>query len=102
MNAASLKQNKWVRRGVVALAVLLLLWLLLWLAVPPIAKSQIQKIASEQLGRQVTIGKVDFKPWSLEVAIDDLRIAGAGEGPAQVEVRRLYADAELQLSLIHI
>ncbi len=96
MNAASLKQNKWVRRGVVALAGLLLLWLLLWLAVPPIAKSQIQKIASEQLGRQVTIGKVDFKPWSLEVAIEDLRIAGAGEGPAQVEVRRLYADAELQ------
>jgi len=96
MNAASLKQNKWVRRGIVALGSLLLLWLLLWLAVPSIAKSQIEKIASEKLGRQVTLGKVDFKPWSLEVAIDDLRIAGAGGGPPQVEVRRLYADAELQ------
>ena len=96
-NAAWLKQNRWVRRGIVALASLLVLWLVLWLAVPPIAKSQLQKIASEKLGRTVTVGKVDFKPWSLELTIDDLRIASAQAGaPPQVEVRRLYADAELQ------
>ncbi|MFT4267058.1 MAG: DUF748 domain-containing protein, partial [Xenophilus sp.] len=95
--AIALKQNKWVRRGVVALISLLLLWLLLWLAVPPIARSQIQKIASEKLGRQVTVDRVDFRPWTLEVAIEGLRIAGAkAGGPPQVEVRRLYADAELQ------
>ncbi|MBS0430770.1 MAG: DUF748 domain-containing protein [Proteobacteria bacterium] len=96
-NAAWLKENKWVRRGIVALASLLVLWLVLWLAVPPIAKSQLQKIASEKLGRTVTVGKVDFKPWSLELTIDDLRIASAQAGaPPQLEVRRLYADAELQ------
>ncbi|RZL44695.1 MAG: hypothetical protein EOP74_02705, partial [Variovorax sp.] len=75
MNAASLKQNKWVRRGVIALLVLLALWAITWLAVPPIAKSQIQKIASEKLGRQVTVGKIDFKPWTLELTLNDLRIA---------------------------
>ena len=32
-NAAWLKENKWVRRGIVALASLLALWLVLWLAV---------------------------------------------------------------------
>src|SRR5687767_5489991 len=70
MNAVSLKNNKWVRRAVVALAVLLALWAIAWAAVPPILKSQAQKIASEKLGRQVTIGKVDFKPWTLELAIN--------------------------------
>ncbi|MDM0072865.1 DUF748 domain-containing protein [Variovorax sp. J2P1-59] len=96
MNAASLKQNKWVRRGVVTLLVLLVVWAIAWLAVPPIAKNQIQKIASEKLGRQVTVGKIDFKPWTLEVAVNDLQIATAdGSGP-QVAIRRIYADAELQ------
>ena len=96
MNAASLKQNKWVRRAVLALLVLLAFWLVAWLAVPPIAKSQIQKIASEKLGRQVTVGKIDFKPWTLELALDDLRIATADGSRAQVAVGRIYADAELQ------
>jgi hypothetical protein len=96
MNAASLKQNKWVQRGVLALLVLLGLWLLAWLAVPPIAKSQIQKIASEKLGRQVTVGKIDFKPWTLELTLKDLRIATADGSRPQVAVARIYADAELQ------
>ncbi|RZL63370.1 MAG: DUF748 domain-containing protein [Variovorax sp.] len=96
MNAASLKQNKWARRGVVALLAVLVLWALAWLAVPPIAKSQIQKIASEKLGRQVTVGGIEFKPWTLEVAINDLRIATADGSAAQLAIARIYADAELQ------
>ncbi|WP_162580836.1 DUF748 domain-containing protein [Variovorax sp. PBS-H4] len=96
MNAASLKQNKWVRRAVLALLVLLVFWLVAWLAVPPIAKSQIEKIASEKLGRQVTVGKIDFKPWTLELALDELRIATADGSRSQLAVSRIYADAELQ------
>jgi len=96
MNAASLKQNKWVRRGILALLVLLALWVLAWLVVPPIAKSQIQKIASEKLGRQVTVGKIDFKPWTLELTLKDLRIATADGSRPQVAIARIYADAELQ------
>ena len=96
MNAASLKQNKWVRRAVLALLALLAFWLLAWLAVPPIAKSQIQRIASEKLGRQVTVGKIDFKPWTLELTLDDLRIATADGSRPQLAIARIYADAELQ------
>lgn len=96
MDAASIKQNKWVRRGVVALLVLLAFWVVAWLAVPPIAKSQIQKIASEKLGRQVTVGKIDFKPWTLELTLNDLRIATADGSKSQVAIARIYADAELQ------
>ncbi|MDR6537625.1 hypothetical protein J2739_003406 [Variovorax soli] len=75
---------------------LLAFWLLAWLAVPPIAKSQIQRIASEKLGRQVTVGKIDFKPWTLELTLDDLRIATADGSRPQLAIARIYADAELQ------
>ena len=96
MDVATIKQNKWVRRGIVALLALLAFWVIAWLAVPPIAKSQLQKIASEKLGRQVTVGKIDFKPWTLELALDDLRIATAHGSKPQVAINRIYADAELQ------
>lgn len=96
MDVASIKQNKWVRRGIVAVLVLLAFWVIAWLAVPPIAKSQLQKIASEKLGRQVTVGKIDFKPWTLELTLNDLRIATADGSKPQVAVSRIYADAELQ------
>lgn len=96
MDVASIKQNKWVRRGIVAVLVLLAFWVIAWLAVPPIAKSQLQKIASEKLGRQVTVGKIDFKPWTLELTLNDLRIATADGSKPQVAINRIYADAELQ------
>lgn len=101
MDAATLKQNKWVRRGIVAVLALLALWIVAWLAVPPIAKSQLEKIASEKLGRQVTVGTIDFKPWTLELALHDLRIATADGSRPQVAVKRIYADAELQ-SLVRL
>lgn len=96
MDVASLKKNKWLRRGAVAVVAVLALWGLAWLAVPPLAKSQLQKIATEKLGRQVTVGAIEFKPWSLELALTDLRIAAADGGQPQLAIRRLYADAELQ------
>jgi len=96
MNAAALTSNKWVRRAGVTIVSVLALWAFLWLAVPPIAKSQLQKIASEKLGRQVTVGKIDFKPWTLELTLDDLRVAGADGAAPQVDIGRIYVDAELQ------
>lgn len=96
MNAVALSKNKWLRRAVVALAVLLTLWAVAWVAVPPILKSQVQKIASEKLGRQVTIGQVDFKPWTLELTVNDLRIASVDGSHPQLDVARIYVDGELQ------
>ncbi len=96
MTPASLKQNKWVRRLVLALLILLVLWVLGWALVPPIARSQLQKIASEKLGRQVTVGKIDFKPWTLELTLNDLRIATADGSRPQLFIKRIYADGEMQ------
>ena len=89
-------QSKWVRRGAIAVLALLGFWLVAWLAVPPIAKSQLQRIASEKLGRQVTVGSIDFKPWTLELTLRDLRIATADGSQSQLEIQRIYANAEMQ------
>ncbi|WP_180127864.1 DUF748 domain-containing protein [Rhodoferax sp. BLA1] len=87
----------WLRRGAWALVGLLLLWLLSWLALPPLLKSQAQTRLSDLLGRQVTVGQVDFRPWSLELSVSDLVVAGvdAAAGP-QLTVARLSIDMELQ------
>ena len=92
----SLKNNKWARRAAGAVAAVLVLWALGWLAVPPLLRSQGQKLASEALGRQVTIGRVEFSPWSLELTVHDLAVAMADGKGQQLAVKRIYADAEIQ------
>ncbi len=92
-----LKTNRWLRRAAWALFGLFLLWAVAWLAVPPLAKHLVQTTASEQLGRAVTVGAVDFQPWTLELTLTDLSVAGAtAGGPPQLSVKRIYIDAELQ------
>ncbi|WP_422823610.1 DUF748 domain-containing protein [Variovorax rhizosphaerae] len=96
MNAAGLRQNKWVRRVIVAVLTVLLIWLVAWLVVPPLLKSQLQNIASAKLGRQVTVGKIDFKPWTMELALNDLHIATADGKGDQLAIKRIYVDAEME------
>ncbi|RYX89593.1 MAG: DUF748 domain-containing protein [Comamonadaceae bacterium] len=90
------RQNKWVRRAAYALAGVVVLWVLAWAAVPPLLKSQVEKVATEKLGRHVTLGAVDFRPWTLELTLRDLVVAGSGGSPPQLAIKRLYIDAELQ------
>ena len=66
-----------VRHAAWAVFACLLLWVLAYAAVPFILKSQLEKIGSEKLGRQLTVGALDFKSWSLELTIHDLAIAKA-------------------------
>ncbi|MDR0227063.1 MAG: DUF748 domain-containing protein [Burkholderiaceae bacterium] len=96
-----LVKHRWLRRLAIAIVALLSLWLLLWALVPVIARSQIEKQASEQLGRQVTVGRVDFSPWSLELTLRDLAIARAQQaqgGPSspQLQIDRIYINASVQ------
>ena len=126
--SAVLHSTRWQRRAAWAVGAWLLLWALAYAAVPFIVKSQLEKIASEKLGRQLTVGAIDFKPWSLELTIHDLAIAKAGpaglagnagrqaaasgsaslpvpspSSPASslLKIKRIYIDAELQ-SLLHL
>ena len=86
----------WRRRAAWALGGLLLVWVLAYALVPMVAKSQIEKIASAKLGRAVTVGGVDFKPWSLELTVNDLAIAKRDTAMPQLSIKRIYIDAELE------
>ena len=93
-----LRQSRWFKPATRALAALLGVWALLWLSVPALVKGPLERMASEQLGRTVTVGSLDFKPWSLELTLRDIAVAGAKGtgGPAQLTIGRVYVDAELQ------
>lgn len=87
---------QWQRRGRWFLGSLLVVWLLAWLAVPPLAKRMIEEKGSAALGRTLTIGAVDFHPWSLELTVHDLAIASADGRGKQLSITRVYLDAELE------
>ena len=89
--------RRWGRRLLLVVACVLGLWALAWLGVPPLLKWQAEKQASAALGRAVHIGAVDFKPWTLELTVSDLSVAGPPGAQADLlKVKRVYVDAELQ------
>jgi uncharacterized protein involved in outer membrane biogenesis len=98
---SNLSPNRWARRLLWALMGLLLLWLVTWLGVPPLLKWQVEKQATAALGRNVTVERVDFRPWSLEITVEGLRVANATGDGEQFSLGRFHADAELQ-SLVRL
>ena len=89
-------QSPWTRRAGWALLGLLASWALGWLIVPPLLKNQIEKLGSQALGRSVTVGAIDFKPWTLELTVTDLAVARQDGSAAQLAVARIYVNAELE------
>jgi len=88
----------WWRRLAWGVAGLVGLWIVAWLAVPPIARWQAQLRLSELLGRPVTIGEVGFEPWRLALTVTDLRIgpaAGASAPEPLLQVQRIRLDVDL-------
>ena len=90
---------RWFKRLLWLCGVVLLLWGLGWLALPSLLKPQIETIASSQLGRAVTLNRLEIKPWSLELVLHGLAV-GAAPGQAdrtpQLVVERIYIDASLE------
>ena len=83
----------------VAAGALLLLWAVAWLAVPPLLKSQGEQRLSTLLGRQVSIGRVEFSPWSLSLTVEKLAIAAAPGGPSReplFSVERVNVNADMR------
>lgn len=89
----------WLKRlGWVVLALGLLVGLA-WLGVPPLLKSQVEQRASVALGRPVQVGRIDFKPWTLELTVEQLAIGAALGAPSPeplLKIARLYANADLR------
>ena len=87
-----LKSKAWLRRAVWSVLAVLVLWALGWLAVPPLLRSQGQKLAGEALGRDVRIGRIEFAPWSLQLTVHDVAVATADGQGTQFTVTRVLAD----------
>ena len=97
------KTSRRLRIAAVALLGLVLLWSAAWFYAPPLIREQTESIAGDTLGRRVTLGAIAFNPWTLELTVDDLVVAGpppnaAGDPPSPplLRVRRLHADAAFE------
>ena len=85
----------WLRRFFWLAGGLLVLGILATLALPSLIKSQAESRGSQTLGRTLTIGAVDFKPWSLELSVSDVKLASADGKSTQFSIARLTVDAAL-------
>ncbi len=82
-----------VARGLVGLLLLTLAVLLIaWIALPMWIERQGVRIASERLGRPVTLEAARFAPWRLALTLEGLRIGGpTATAPALLDVQRIEA-----------
>jgi hypothetical protein len=85
---------RWLRIAGLALAGLLLFWLLAWAGLPPLLKWQLERQAGAALGRAVSVERVELKPWSLEFELHGLRLADAQGQGDQFTLERLYLDLD--------
>ena len=86
----------WLKRLGWGVGAVLLLWVIAWLALPALLKWQLPLRASEALGRTVTLGDASFKPWTLELTLNELAIAGAPAAARPLlQVKRVHADLSI-------
>ncbi|HEU4484665.1 MAG TPA: DUF748 domain-containing protein, partial [Povalibacter sp.] len=78
----------------VAAGILLLYALAGFFLVPHIARSQIERYATETLHRKVSIGEIRFNPFVFDTSISDFRLSEANDAPL-VAFRHLYVNAQL-------
>ena len=89
-------KSRGARRAGIALLALVVLWSAAWFYVPAIVKSQGERIGADTLGRRVSLGAIRFNPWTLDLTIHDLAVAGASAAsPPQLEIRRIHVDAAI-------
>lgn len=98
---AMLRSAGWGAGGMLLLS--LTTWMTVWLALPPVLKWQAEMRLTEALGRSVSIGKVSFKPWSLELTVSDLTVAAAaGSGPGPESAGAASVGPSLKVARMHV
>jgi hypothetical protein len=96
MQSFSARTHRYKRFVLYSLTGVLVLWATAWLATPALLTHLIEVRGSAALGRALTVGAVDFRPWSLELTLSDLALASADGKTRQLTLQRVYVDAELQ------
>ncbi len=83
----------------IACAGLALLWSALgYWAVPRLVKSQATQLVRERMSRELHLGQVQFKPWQLQLSVDDLQLPDAHGAPL-IGLRHLVIDLRAWRSL---
>lgn len=81
----------WALRIVIALAVYALAG---FFGLPALVKWQLPKLASEQLGRQVTLDDMRFNPFTLSLSLSGLAVAEADGTPDAARIGQLDTDLQ--------
>ncbi|MFO0206673.1 MAG: hypothetical protein ACK54L_11100, partial [Betaproteobacteria bacterium] len=91
-----------LRRGLLALIALVLLFMGAFAAaVPYIARTALEKTASAELGRQVTVQSISANPFRLRITVQGLAIAEAAPAPGSfIAIDRLAISVSGR-SLVH-
>ncbi|NKI72678.1 DUF748 domain-containing protein [Collimonas pratensis] len=75
---AKLPRPSWLPRAIrwtgITVAVLLVLALISWLAVPPVAKHLVEQQVEAQIGRKASVGKIAFNPLNLTLTASDFTL----------------------------
>lgn len=79
---SSLIARPWLRRLAGSTLVVLVLCGLAWWAVPWWVEGAGMRLASQALGREVSVEKARFQPWRLGLVLDGVKVAGAVPGDA--------------------
>lgn len=96
MNFLSSKSKPLWRALVWTGAAALLAGGLAWVTVPGLLRYGIESKGTALLGRSVSVGDIDFRPWSLELTLRDLAVATQDGDGTQFSVERLYIDMAWQ------
>jgi uncharacterized protein involved in outer membrane biogenesis len=96
MNLHFLKNWRLGRIGLWVLVGSVALGLLAWLALPPLLKHELELRGSAALGRPLSVGAVTFRPWSLELSIDDIALGEASGKGLQATIKRIHANFSIQ------
>lgn len=86
---------RWLRNIVIGLAIFLVLVAVIgFFVVPPIAKHYLVKGLSEQLGRPVSIADIDVNPFAMTMLIKDLKVMEPDGAPVFIALDTLLVNAE--------
>lgn len=95
-----MKRASRLRRWLFVAVVLVFLFTIVgFFVVPPVAKSQLQKRLSAELGRRVTVEKIRVNPYALSATLEKFAILEADNTATFVGWRRLHVNVDLLSSV---
>ncbi|SDY84243.1 protein of unknown function [Collimonas sp. OK242] len=94
---ANLPRPSWLPRAMrwtgITVIVLLVLALISWLAVPPVAKHLVEQQIEAQIGRKATVGKITFNPFTLTLTASDFTLYEQDKTTAAFSAKTLLVNA---------